>query len=73
MLDENLRNEEKLEKFKAGMRSWVKENIRTKPKAKFPNLTTGRVNQQQPPPDPPPLVNDIRRYFLPVQQNALLN
>ena len=47
MLDENLRNEEKLEKFKAGMRSLMKENILTKPKPTFstecPILTKRKI------------------------------
>ena len=41
MLDVPLRCEPRLEKFKAGLRDWVKKNISAKPKPKFQAL--GRV------------------------------
>ena len=37
-LDDNLRNENKLEIFKSGMKKWVKRNINIKPVSKHPQL-----------------------------------
>ena len=40
-LDDNLRNEENLAKFKVGTQEWVKNNIAVKPRLRHPNLTAG--------------------------------
>ena len=77
-LDENLRNEEKLEKFKTGAREWVKKNIAIKPISKHPNLTAGtRMTQPNLPPDPPdppdPPLNSIRRFLIPLPKNSSLS
>ena len=37
-LDGNLINETKLDKFKAGMKSWTKKNIAVKPRPKYPKI-----------------------------------
>ena len=37
-LDKDLRNEGKLERFKVGLKKWVKTNIPTKPIVKFPKF-----------------------------------
>ena len=71
MLSIPLRCETKLDKFKVGLRDWVKDNIQAKPKAKFPN--TGRA-AARPPPSPPSTtpeasLNLITHYFQPVQRN----
>ena len=71
-LDECLRCEPKLEKFKIGVRSWVKENIAIKPRSKYPNLGSLRRYQHlDPPDDPPEQTTDIRKYFKPVQVPCL--
>ena len=41
-INEDLRNEDNIEKFKSGMREWVLGNILTKPRSKF-DRTEGRV------------------------------
>ena len=69
-LDESLKKETKLEKFKAGVRDWIKTNIPIKPLPRFPSIASGsRRNQPPPPPEPPPppRYNSIRRYLVPVQ------
>ena len=45
-LSEGLRNEEKLERFKIGLRKWVLENIPIKPRAKFPKFEKRAVSKQ---------------------------
>ena len=56
-LDENIRNETKLNKFKEGVKKWVRENIPIKPKPAFECIPEGSVRSQPPPqpPEPPPL------------------
>ena len=73
-LDGDLRAEPKLEKFKTGLRKWVKTNIAVKPKPKFASILDGRNRRQQPhlppePPDAPPRQNLITRYFAPYNPN----
>ena len=51
MLDENLRCEKNLKKFKTDLRKWVKANIPIKPKPKIPTL--GRRPAPPPPPTAP--------------------
>ena len=65
-LDEKLRNEEKLSKFKSGVRAWVLKNIQIKPTSRFPSIVNG-MKRKPPEPDPPdPLpLNGIRRYLVP--------
>ena len=67
-LTESLRNETKLDKFKTGLREWVRVNITIKPQASFPSLTAGsRTYQPPPPPEPPPCTNTIVRYLVPLE------
>ena len=47
-LEDNLRNESKLEKFKTGMKKWSRENIKTKPTSKYPKITFRNPVQQHP-------------------------
>ena len=62
----SLRNEAKIEKYKSGLKVWVKKNIAIKPSSKYPDLLGSRVaKKKNPPEDPPPNPNDIRRYFSP--------
>ena len=67
MLDVSLRFEPRLEKFKTGLREWVKRNIEIKPK--FPVLGRGGVRPPAPPPPTapglpaPPALNLITNYF----------
>ena len=71
-LENSLRNEENIEKFKAGTRNWVMKNIDIKPSSKYPNLNFGmKTRQPEPPPDPQePAPYDIRRYFVPRVTNT---
>ena len=64
-LDDNLRNENKLEIFKSGMKKWVKRNINIKPVSKHPQLVYRNPgpNHMQPQADPNPY--DIRRFLIP--------
>ena len=70
-LDESLRNEEKFQRFKSGVREWVKTNIEIRPKPMFPSILAGRqLHQPPPPPEPPPSPptqqprqTSITRYF----------
>ena len=71
-IDENIRNETKLEKFKVKVKEWVKNNIEVKPSTKFPSFARLQYNNQPPqppdppdPPDPQPNLNSIRRYLTP--------
>jgi hypothetical protein len=67
-LDECLRSEQKLEKFKAGVKDWIKINITIKPTPSFPSISLGnRRHQPPPPPEPPPRHNSIRRYLVPLE------
>ena len=64
-LDDNLRNETKLDKFKSGMKSWTKKNIAVKPRSKHPQIVSFKHPQTQPRPvqvanNP----NDIRRFMI---------
>ena len=75
-LDECLRTETKLSKFKTGVREWVKRNISIRPKPTFQSILAVRPsNQPPPPPEPPPppppsqppsRQGTITRYFRPV-------
>ena len=74
MLDMSLRCEPKLEKFKTGLREWVKCNIAIKATTKFPAL--GRGRRPRAPPVPPatrlrtePARNPITNYFQPENRN----
>ena len=61
-LEESLRIEPKLEKFKAGVKKWVKKNIAIKPKPYFPSISTiSRSNQPPAPPKPPHRRNMTKR------------
>ena len=67
-LDECLRSEPKLERFKTGLRDWIKSNITIKPTPRFPSISLGnRRLQPPPPPEPPPILNSIRRYLVPLE------
>ena len=67
-LDECLRSEPKLERFKTGVRDWIKINITIKPTPSFPSISLGnRRHQPPPPPEPPPRLNSIRRYLVPLE------
>ena len=44
-LDENLRNETKLQKFKDGVKEWVKTNITIRPKSSFRSISAGRQSK----------------------------
>ena len=78
-LDENLRNETKLQKFKDGLKEWVKTNITVRPKSSFQSISAGRQsNQPPPPPEPPPppqppprsqpvRMRSIQHYFPPAK------
>ena len=74
-LSKSLRTETKLEKFKSGLKDWVKANIAIKPKATFPSLTAGyRRNQPPPPPPPlPPRHNTITQYLVPMSMRPSLS
>ena len=66
-LDEDLRNEDKLERFKVGLRKWVKMHIPTRPRSKFPKFER-RLSRNT-----PPTVEldrqDIRRFFIDRPEN----
>ena len=49
-LDDNLRNETKLDKFKNGMKSWAKKNIAIKPSSKHPQFVSHKTPKAQPRP-----------------------
>ena len=69
-LDESLKNEPKCEKFKTGVRNWVKKNIPIKPSPKYSNFSKRQLCDQPnppPPPDPPDQPNSILRYLIPAQ------
>ena len=53
-LEESLRKELKLEKFKTGVREWFKANISIRPKQIFQSISAGS-QRDHPPPPPPPL------------------
>ena len=63
-LDDNLRNETKLERFKAGVRMWVKKNIKIKPSTRHPKLIGRKLVTPQPTPQDTPNPNDIRRFLI---------
>ena len=63
-LDDSLRNETKLERFKTGVRIWVKKNIKTKPSSKHPKLIGRKNATPRPTPQDPPNPNDIRRFLI---------
>ena len=46
MLDGSLRTEPKLEKFKSGVREWVKNNISIKTKLNFPGISVDNTRNQ---------------------------
>ena len=77
-LDECLRNETKLQRFKTGVREWVKTNITIRPKPTFQSILAGRPSNQPPPPpeppppptpQPPPRQGTITRYFMTVDKS----
>ena len=45
-LSEDLRNEEKLEKFKVKLRKWVLENVPVRPEARFPKFESREVTKE---------------------------
>ena len=53
-LSNTLRKETKIEKFKSGVRGWVKSNISIKPKQLFQSISGGNQTNHPPPPPPPP-------------------
>ena len=53
-LREELRNEPNINKFKKGLKDWVKDNISVKPKTTFPSLFTPLPPRPPPPPPPQP-------------------
>ena len=65
-LEDNLRNESKLEKFKTGMKKWSKENIKTKPTSKYPQITFRNPVQQHPTPQVEANPNVIRQFLVPL-------
>ena len=67
-LDDNLRNEEKLQKFKVGIRAWVKKNISIKPCSKYPSLAGKKRVLPQAFAQDEPGPNDIRRFLVPISQ-----
>ena len=77
-LEESLRKESKLEKFKTGVREWFKANISIRPKQIFQSISAGSQRDHPPPPHPPPPEpppvqqrirgqNLITRYFTTVE------
>ena len=75
-LDECLRNETKLQRFKDGVREWVKTNITIRPKPTFQSILAGRHSnhpppppEPPPPPQPPPRQGTITRYFMQVDKS----
>ena len=75
-LDDNLRNETKLDKFKNGMKSWAKKNIAIKPSSKHPQFVSDKTPTAQPRPvQAAQQHNDIRRFLIqtkPTQPRAPL-
>ena len=71
-LDKCLGKEPKLQKFKDGVKEWVKNHIPIRPTQLFQSIAEGPQTNQPPPPppEPPPPAevghNLITRYFLPV-------
>ena len=65
-LNEDLRCEPKLDKFKTGVKTWVKENISIKPSSKFADIGSRSRPQYQQPQDHPVINYDIRRFFRPI-------
>ena len=69
-IDENLRNEDKISKFKSGAKAWVLKNIQVKPSSRYPNLIAKKTIHRPGPP-PPPLAppqssqKSIRGYLVP--------
>lgn len=64
-LDENIRKETKIDRFKTGAKNWVKKNIKIKPSSKHPQIVERRILPPQPEPVAVQGLQDIRRYFLP--------
>ena len=77
-LEENIRNEQKLDKFKEMLKKWIKEKIPVKPVTKLSHLPT-RQHHTQHPPQPPdcstqqPVPPDLRLTTRPAQQNTIRN
>ena len=68
-LSEELKNEEKLERFKTGLRRWVTENIPIKPVSKFQKFGERVVLKQTiTPPNTHDGQQDIRTFFSSQQQ-----
>ena len=63
-LDESLRKEPKLQRFKNCVRYWVKSNIPVRPKQLFSSISAGNeaIQPPPPPPHPQPRQNTISRY-----------
>ena len=72
--DECLRKDSELQRFKNGVREWVKSNIHIRPQQLFPSISAG-IQTNQPPPPPPepppqqPPRNTITRYLIPVSRS----
>ena len=66
-LGEDLRNEDKLERFKVGLRKWVKIHIPTRPRSKFPKFE--RRQSRNTPPTVELDRQDIRRFFIDRPEN----
>ena len=65
-LDDSLRSEQNLDKFKTGLQKWVKHNISAKPKNMFQTIPRRTVTQAPPAPvQAAPSRNLITRYFQP--------
>ena len=68
-LYDSLRNEPKLQKFKAGIRQWVKKNVAIKPSPKYPALLPSTPRRQQArPAQTQHSQEDIRRFLIPQNQ-----
>ena len=73
-LDENLKKETKVEKFKVGVKKWVRDNVPVKPSSTFSNFSRRQHSDGRNPPTLPgqvqpqvnPRQNSIRNYFHPI-------
>ena len=62
-IDEDLRREENVERFKSGLRKWVSENISVKQSSKFPRIASRRISRNT---DDVNIIgqHDIRRFLI---------
>ena len=62
-IDEDLRSEENVERFKSGLRKWVSENISVKQSSKFPRIASRRISRNT---DDVNIIgrHDIRRFLI---------